>query len=64
MIDSDEMENGDNGENEENEQPPAPAVRGSFVEIYNPVTRRSYVYKDGEWLPKPDSRRDLDAESR
>jgi hypothetical protein len=42
---------------EDDDQQPKPIpVRGKFHEIYNPVTRQSYVYRDGEWIPKPDPR--------
>jgi hypothetical protein len=49
MVYSDEIENADE---EVDEQPQPLPVRGNFTEIYNPVTRQVYIYRDGEWIPK------------
>ncbi len=45
------------------EQATPPAVRGSFQEIYNALTRQSYIYHDGEWIPKRYSVEDINRES-
>ena len=55
MTDSDEAEYIDDEIEEQR-----PAVRGSFVEIYNLVTRKSYIYQDGDWIPKPDPKSDAE----
>jgi hypothetical protein len=46
----------------EDEEQPKP-TQGKFNEIYNPVTGRSYIYRDGEWVPKPDPRMDRNREA-